>query len=291
MATPKPKDDISGRETTGHEWDGITELNTPLPSWWLYVLYATIVWAIGYWLVYPAWPTIEGYTRGLFGWSSRAQYAERADQAVQARRVWVDQLARQSTEQIATDPNLLTYAIAGGAAIFDGNCAACHGAGGQGSRGFPVLADDDWIWGGDLASIEQTVRYGIRSAHPETRQSEMPRFGADGLLTAEQIADVTAHVLSLAGDETSGDKAAAARGAVVFAEQCAACHGEAGTGLPELGAPNLADRIQLFGEGPAALAAQIAKPRHGVMPAWSGRLDDVALKMTVLYVHTLGGGE
>lgn len=282
-------DEASGRKTTGHVWDGIKELNTPLPSWWAYVFYATIIWGIGYWVVYPAWPTVGSYTRGLFGYSSRADVTEQLQQAAAARAPQTEQLTRLPVEQIPADPQLLNYAIAGGRSVFAANCAPCHGAGGQGALGFPVLADDDWLWGGDLASIEHTIRYGIRSTHAETRQSEMPKFGVDQVLTAEQISDVTAYLLSLSGEST--DTESAARGQPIFAEQCVACHGEDGGGNTELGAPSLKDRIWLFGNTTAAVAAQVTDPRHGVMPSWEGRLDDATIKMMAVYVHTLGGGQ
>jgi cytochrome c oxidase cbb3-type subunit 3 len=282
-------DGVTGRKTTGHSWDGIKELNTPLPSWWLYVLYATIVWGIGYWIVYPAWPMVTDYTRGLFGYSSRADVTEQLKQAAAARAQQTEQLTKLSVEQIAADPQLLSYSIAGGRSVFAANCAPCHGAGGQGGHGFPVLADDDWLWGGDLPNIERTIRYGIRSTSSETRQSEMPKFGADQVLTAPQIADVAAYVLSLSGEPT--DKEAAARGQSIFAENCAACHGEDGGGNTELGAPSLKDKIWLYGNTAAAVVAQVTNPHHGVMPTWEGRLDDATIKMLAVYVHSLGGGQ
>jgi cytochrome c oxidase cbb3-type subunit III len=282
-------DDVSGRKTTGHVWDGIKELNTPLPSWWLYILYATIVWGIGYWIVYPAWPMVTDYTRGLLGYSSRADVTGRLQQAAAARAAQTEQLTKLSVEQISADPRLLGYSIAGGRSVFAVNCAPCHGAGGQGGHGYPVLADDDWLWGGDLANIERTIRYGIRGTSAETRQSEMPKFGVDQLLTADQIADVAAYALSLSAETV--DKDAAARGQPIFAEQCAACHGEDGGGNMELGAPSLKDRISLYGNTPAAVAAQVANPHHAVMPTWEGRLDDATIKMLAVYVHSLGGGQ
>jgi cytochrome c oxidase cbb3-type subunit 3 len=211
------------------------------------------------------------------------------EMATAAQAEWTDRLQRLTVEEIAADPDLLTYAIAGGRAVFATSCTQCHGAGGEGARGFPVLADDDWLWGGDLASIEQTVRYGVRGVHAETRLSEMPRFGADALLSAEEIADVAAYVVSLSRD--ASDAAAASRGQELFAEQCTACHGDDGRGIRELGGPNLADGIWLYGDSEAAIAAQVANPRHGVMPAWEGKLDDAALKMVTIYVHALGGGQ
>jgi cytochrome c oxidase cbb3-type subunit III len=289
MSGSTEHDEVSGRATTGHVWDGIKELNTPLPSWWLYVLYATIVWAFGYWVVYPAWPMVSDYTRGLFGYSSRADVTEQLQQAAAARAQQTEQLTRLSVDQIVADPQLLNYAIAGGRSVFAVNCAPCHGAGGQGGHGYPVLADDDWLWGGDLANIERTIRYGIRSTSSETRQSEMPKFGVDQLLTAAQIADVAGYVMSLSGEPA--DKEAAQRGQPIFAEQCVACHGEDGGGNLELGAPSLKDKIWLYGNSAAAVAAQVTNPHHGVMPTWEGRLDDATIKMVAVYVHSLGGGQ
>jgi cytochrome c oxidase cbb3-type subunit 3 len=282
-------DDVSGTKTTGHVWDGIKELNTPLPSWWIYVFYATIVWGIGYWVVYPAWPLMTDYTRGLFGYSSRADVTEQLQQAAAARAQQTEQLTKLSVEQISSDPQLLSYSIAGGRSVFAVNCAPCHGAGGQGGHGYPVLADDDWLWGGDLANIEHTIRYGIRSTSSETRQSEMPKFGVDQVLTPEQINDVAAYALSLSGE--AADKDAAGRGKQIFADNCAACHGEDGGGNVELGAPSLKDKIWLYGNTMAAVVAQITNPHQGVMPTWEGRLDDATIKMLAVYVHSLGGGQ
>ncbi|MEX0697891.1 MAG: cytochrome-c oxidase, cbb3-type subunit III [Dongiaceae bacterium] len=289
MATKVERDAVTGQETTGHEWDGIKELNTPLPTWWLYVFYATIVWSIGYWVVYPAWPSLTGYTRGVIGYSSRADLAARLDQATEARRGWTDRLEAAAVEDIAADPELLRYSMNGGRAVFADNCAPCHGSGGQGAPGFPNLVDDSWIWGGDLAAIQQTVRFGVRSGHDETRVSEMPRFGVDDMLADPDIADVAQFVLSLTN--RAADPAAAEHGATVFADNCAACHGETGGGMAELGAPSLNDDIWLFGGEPDDILAQVRSPQHGVMPAWQGRLDEAAIKMATVYVHSLGGGQ
>lgn len=285
----KERDAFTGTETTGHVWDGVKELNTPLPKWWLYVLYATIVWSIGYWIVYPAWPGISDYTRGLFGYSSHGEYHRQAAAAAEAQRAWLDRIAGATLEDINSDAELVEFAHNGGRAIFAENCAPCHGAGGQGAPGFPVLADDSWLWGGDLASIEHTIRYGIRSTHADTRISEMPRFGADAILDAAQVEDVADYTLSLSGTEV--DAAAKDRGAPLFAENCAACHGEQGQGSLELGAPALNDSIWLYAGDRAGIVAQIATPKHGVMPAWEGRISDDWIKMVAIYVHNLGGGQ
>lgn len=285
----KERDAFTGTETTGHTWDGVKELNTPLPKWWLYVLYATIVWSIGYWVVYPAWPGLSGYTRGLLGYSTRASYQQDAAAAAEAQKVWLDRIAVASLEQINSDAELVEFAQNGGRAVFAENCAPCHGAGGQGAPGFPVLADDSWLWGGDLANIEKTIRFGVRSTHAETRVSDMPRFGADQVLDAAQINDVADYVMSLSGTEV--DPAIKERGAVLFADNCAACHGEQGQGNMELGAPALNDSIWLYGGDRAGIVAQIALPKQGVMPVWQGRISDNWIKMVAIYVHNLGGGQ
>ncbi len=283
------KDPVTGQETTGHEWDGIKELNTPMPKWWLYTMYACFVFAGIYWILYPAWPGISGYSKGVLGYSSRAAHDQDLIAQKQSRSVWSDQFATMGIEEIGQDQQLMNYAMAGGKAIFAENCAGCHGASGSGATGFPVLADDDWIWGGTKEDIYTTIKYGIRSGHEEARVNDMPNFLADEILNPAQIADVAEYVLSLS--DNSADGAAAGRGKPLFAEQCGACHGENGKGTMELGAPNLTDSISFYGNNRKTITAQISKPRHGVMPAWVNRLDDVTIKQVSLYVHSLGGGK
>lgn len=284
------RDDVTGKETTGHEWDGIRELNTPLPKWWLMVLYACIVWSIGYWVVYPAWPSLTNYTKGVINYNSRAEFAQEMTAATAAQGQWLTAIADSPVEAIEGDPELLNFAMAGGRATFNENCAPCHAVGGAGRPGFPVLADDDWIWGGTLADISQTLQHGIRNVDDaETRVTDMPRFGADEILDRDQINSVTEFVLSLSGRAT--DPAVAESGRQIFTDNCAACHGPAGLGLREFGAPNLADEIWLYGGEKPQLLAQIHDPKMGVMPAWSGRLDAAKIKMLAVYVHSLGGGE
>jgi cytochrome c oxidase cbb3-type subunit 3 len=284
------RDELTGKSTTGHVWDGIRELDTPMPRWWLNVLYATIVFSIVWWVLYPAIPWFTGFTTGVLGYDQRADYAEQAAAAAESQKVWIDKIAASSVEEVNDDAELLNFAMGGGKALFNENCAACHAPGGAGRPAYPVLADDDWLWGGSLAQIEQTIRHGIRAADDEeSRTNIMPNFGTDGLLTGEQIADVTAYVMSLSGGQA--DAAAAERGKPVFADNCAACHGADGKGNLELGAPNLTDAIWLYGGDAKTVQAQIAKPRHGVMPAWEGRLTDAQIKMLAVYVHSLGGGQ
>ncbi|HEX6979506.1 MAG TPA: cytochrome-c oxidase, cbb3-type subunit III [Alphaproteobacteria bacterium] len=289
MPTKSERDSITGKETTGHEWDGIKELDTPLPKWWLYVFYATIVWSLAYFALYPSWPTLSTHFSGLMGWSSRADVAAALKAQQEVRAPYVSRIRAASLEEIRADSDLLNFAIAGGRITFAENCAPCHGAGGAGGKGFPNLADDDWLWGGDLASLYHTISFGVRNANPDSRVSAMPRFGADGVLTAAQIADVAEYVLSLSGSTAAS--AAVERGAPLFAENCAGCHGEKGEGNTEVGAPRLSDKIWLYGGDKASIVQTITNSRNGTMPAWSERLDDATIKMLTVYVHALGGGK
>jgi len=286
----KDTDHVTGVETTGHVWDGdLKELNRPLPKWWLYVLYATIIWSIGYWILYPAWPTLYGYTKGILDYSPRDQVAEELAAAKSKQAKYLDDIAAKSLEQIAQDQELLPFVMAGGAAVFGDNCGPCHGKGGGGARGYPNLNDDDWLWGGKLEDVKQTILYGIRSGHPETRDMAMPRFGIDEMLKPAEIADTAQYVLSFSDKAT--DAAAADKGKSLYVDNCAACHGEDGKGNIELGAPNLTDNIWLYGDTPADIAETIRTGRGGVMPHWTGRLDPATIKMLTVYVHSLGGGK
>lgn len=289
MPTKIEKDTLTGTATTGHEWDGIKELDTPLPKWWLYVFYATVVWSVGYYVLYPAWPGLSSHTAGVLGYWSRNDIREElAAQAVQ-RAPFVERIRNEPLDRIESQPDLLNFAIGGGRATFLENCAPCHGSGGAGAKGFPSLADDDWLWGGSREAILQTITHGVRNANAESRQSQMPRFGADGVLKRAEISDVAEYVLLFAGPRT--DQVAVERGKPIYADNCAACHGEKGEGNQELGAPNLADRIWLYGGSKADVVESIANARAGSMPGWAGRLDDATIKMLTIYVHSLGGGK
>jgi cytochrome c oxidase cbb3-type subunit 3 len=290
MATNIEKDDVSGTATTGHEWDGIKELNTPLPRWWLYTFYATVIWGLAYTVLYPAWPMLTSATPGLLGWSSRAALEQQMATAREAQQANLDKIAAMSVDGILKDPQLLSFAQAGGAAAFKVNCVQCHGSGAAGFAGYPNLNDDDWLWGGTPDALYTTLKHGIRyTADPETRDSQMPAFGADGILLPEQIDQVANYVVSMSGGEADAAKAEA--GKAIFAENCASCHGEDGKGLSEFGSPNLTDKIALYGGTLDNIKAQIVKPRLGVMPGWTHRLDDATIKQLAVYVHTLGGGE
>jgi len=287
----KKVDELTGVEDTGHEYDGITELNNPLPQWWLTIFYVCVAWALVYTIFYPAWPMISENTRGVLGYSTRGEVAERIAAHTEGQAVWRDRIAETELADIRSDPDLLAFALASGAANFALNCSQCHGAGAAGNTGgFPNLNDDDWIWGGDLDAIYTTISHGIRNeADEDARLSMMPAFGAEELLEPAEIKDVAQHVLSLSG--RAEDAAAAERGAVVFEENCAACHGEEGLGVQELGAPNLADAIWLYGDQAENIVAQVHNPRHGVMPPWLDRLGETAVKELAIYVHSLGGGQ
>lgn len=292
MAGHKEIDAVTGVETTGHVWDGdLKELNKPLPRWWLYVLYATIIWSIGYWIAYPAWPTIDSYSRGMLGYSQRTEVANDVAAAKASQARFVEAIAASPVADIKTNPDLMEFVLRGGATQFGNNCAPCHGKGAQGFKGYPNLNDDDWLWGGTAENIEQTISYGIRSGNAKAHESAMPRFGVDQVLTNAQISDVASFVLSLSGMQ--GDAAAIERGNAIFAEQCAACHGPEGKGTVEMGAPNLTDGIWLYGGAKADIEETVRTGRAGVgvMPAWEGKLDPVTIKMLAIFVHSLGGGK
>ena len=283
----KKYDEVTGTETTGHEWDGIEELNKPLPKWWLWTFYATIIWAIGYWLLMPAWPLVASYTKGWLGYSQRERVTGQVDQAKAAQAVFRQRIATSELETISTDPELLRFALAGGEAAFGDNCAPCHGRGAQGFPGYPNLRDDSWLWGGSLEAIHKTIAHGVRSIDPNTHGGQMPAFG--GLLTSPQLNDVTDYVLSLSG--TKADAEAVARGGKIFADNCAACHGADGRGNQQMGAANLGDELWLYGGDRAVVMQTIRNGRGGMMPAWQGRLDPETIKQLAIYVHSLGGGE
>lgn len=280
----KEIDEITGTETTGHEWDGIKELNTPMPRWWLWTFYATIVWGIAYMIAYPSVPGFSG----LLNYSSRASVADEMAVAEQMQSQFVDRIAQMPLEEISSDPDLLQFAVAGGSAAYKVNCVQCHGSGAQGSPGYPNLNDDSWLWGGDINAIYHTIAHGVRfDADPDTRFSEMPAFG--DLLDRQEIREAAAYVVSLTGEPA--DPSMVEAGSVIYADNCAVCHGETGQGDVEFGAPSLADALWLYGGTEPEIAAQIANPTHGVMPGWAERLGDPVIKQLAVFVHSLGGGQ
>lgn len=289
MPTKIEKDAISGQNTTGHEWDGIRELNTPLPKWWLYVFAATVVFAVGYFVLYPSIPYGPGYFHGILGYSTRARaMAQWKD--MQARHgEAMTEIGNKSFAEIKQDPKLLEVALTAGRITFANNCQPCHGQSGEGRVGYPALGDDVWLWGGKLEDIQQTVTYGIRSGDPKARVSEMPAFGALGMLNPEQIGQIADYVMTLFGKPIAGRDTTA--GAKLFAQNCAMCHGGKGEGNRAVGAPPLASQVHLYEGTRENVIAQVTQPRHGVMPNWNERLDPATIKSVTLYVHSLGGGE
>ena len=284
----KPKIKQGDPDTTGHSWDGIEEFNNPLPRWWLWTLYATIIWAIGYAILYPAWPLISRATPGLLGYSTRAEVAADIKTFEDANAPIEAKLVATSLDAIAADPELANYTRNAGAAVFRINCAQCHGAGAGGAKGFPNLLDNDWLWGGSIDAIYTTVSHGIRNTtDPDARFSQMPAFGE--ILSPDEIGEVVNHVRAISGQDH--DAALAAKGATIFADNCAVCHGEKGQGDREQGAPNLTDAIWLYGGDVDTLTTTVTKARFGVMPAWTGRLSEADVRAVASYVHGLGGGE
>ena len=290
MSEKKRVDQPTGTETVGHEWDGIEELDTPMPRWWVWTFYATILWAIGYVILYPAIPLLNSATQGVLGWSSRGDYAMQV--AAREKELEPIRQALVSTDirKLSGSPELLQQAIEGGRSAFKVHCVQCHGAGAAGFKGYPNLNDDDWLWGGDLEAIEYTLTHGIRNPdHDRTRFSQMPAFGRDGILQPNEIQDLVSYVRLLSGREKQS--AAARRGAALFEANCAVCHGPQGKGSRDLGAPNLTDAISLYGLDRASLTDTITNSRYGVMPRWGQRLDSATIRMLAAYVHSLGGGE
>lgn len=283
-------DSVSGTKTTGHEWDGIRELDNPLPRWWLYIIYATIIWSIGYYVAYPAIPLVSSYTKGVLGYSSRAEVQKSVSVAKQAQAKYLEALSNASLEEIRTDNDLLEFALAGGKAAFNVNCSQCHGSGASGAKGYPNLNDDEWLWGGSLDAIYTTIKHGARNDQSDdTRFSEMPAFLKGEIFDRKQVNDVAEYVLSLSGQAT--DETAAQAGGVLFVDNCVACHAEGGAGNPELGAPALNNDIWLYGGDKDSIVMSVSNSRNGVMPAWGQILDDETVKQLSIYVHSLGGGQ
>lgn len=279
-------------ETTGHVWDGIEELNNPLPRWWVWVFYATIVWGIGYTVAYPAWPLLMEATPGLLGASTRADVAAEIARVDAANADIKARLVAADLDAIGADPALATYAQNAGAAIFRTNCTTCHGSGANGfeGKGYPSLVDNDWLWGGTMEDIYLTIAHGIRNTtDPDARYSQMPAFGADELLTTDEIAQVVEHVLALSGQDH--DATLAAEGATLYVDNCSGCHMEDGSGDRAQGAPNLADAIWLYGGSREAITESVVNARFGVMPNWNTRLSEDQIRAVAFYVHGKGGGE
>jgi cytochrome c oxidase cbb3-type subunit 3 len=281
-------DDISGTETTGHEWDGIEELNTPMPRWWLWIFYATIVWAIIYAILMPSIPFLNSHFKGTLGHSDRAEVAKEIDALNAERFTQASRLTDATLEYVQADPSLFRFAMGAGKSAFGDNCATCHGSGGQGFKGYPNLNDDIWLWGGTFEDIRHTLEVGIRAEHEETQISLMQAYGREGLLSRDQIKDLTQYVLNLSGKATNME--AVARVASLYQEQCSTCHGVSGKGDQSQGAPNLTDNDWLYGGSVEDIQYTLYNGRQGVMPNWNERLSPETITALAVYVHGLGGG-
>lgn len=303
----KEIDELSGVETTGHEWDGLKELNNPLPRWWVWVWIVCILWSFWYFIIYPAWPTLSGATQGSQGYTQFKELAQNQKEIQERQNIYLSRFEQATDQEVLEDPELYAFAMAGGKAAFKDNCATCHGSGATGGKGYPNLIDDDWIWGGKLTDIHQTITHGIRvQGDYDSRMSDMPAYGADGLLTTSEIESVVAYVMSLSGsdhhevmsDDTHHGEDTAEKaddkltiGHNIFRDNCAACHGPQGKGDREFGAPNLTDKIWLYGGDHESLFHTVFYARRGMMPAWKERLDSNTIRQLALYLHQLGGGE
>lgn len=285
------QDPVTGRMTTGHEWNGIEELDTPVPRVVLFFLAAGILFAVVYWILMPAWPLGATYTKGLLGIDQRRVVADQVQEAAAARAGWADRIAAAEPAAILRDPALMRHVRGAGRTLFVDNCAACHGTSATGGPGFPSLAAKAWLWGGEPDKLTETIRVGINSTHPDTRVSQMLAFGRDNLLDRAAILSVAAYVRSLSGQALSAeDQPRLARGREVFAANCASCHGETGAGKRDVGAPDLTDRHWIYGGDVQSIYTSIHAGRQGYMPHWQGRLSPFEIKLLALYVASLGEG-
>lgn len=281
-------DDVTGIETTGHEWDGLKELNNPLPRWWLWIFFVCIVWSVWYWVIYPAWPVPGGSTEGQAGYTQYKELSASQAEIVARQAAYLERFEEASFAEIMDNPELYAFAMAGGASAFKDNCATCHGTGGIGAKGYPNLNDDDWLWGGQISEINRTIMYGVRAGNLDTHISQMPAFGKDGFLKRDEIEAVVEYVLSLSAEEKMLNHA---KGEQIFQMQCTSCHGMDGKGNKDFGAPNLTDKIWLYGGDKQSIYETVYYARAGVMPAWKDRLDENTIKQLTVYLHELGGGE
>jgi cytochrome c oxidase cbb3-type subunit 3 len=283
-------DPVSGHETTGHIWNGIKELDTPIPRGILLFLIATHIFAILWWVLQPAWPLGTTFTRGIIGIDQKETVNEKLREGTQAREPWVKQIETMSYDQIRADESLMAKVRTAGHQLFGDNCAACHGRDGKGGRNFPDLTDDDWIWGGGPEKIAETMTVGVNSRNSKSRESQMPSFGADEMLARQQVLDVAAYVYSLSNPKTSTAENIAQidAGRKVFITTCVPCHGEDAKGNRDLGAPNLTDNRWIYGGSLDTIIETIHGGRQGHMPTWDERLSPAEIKIIALYVYSLG---
>jgi len=295
------KNPFPGENNTGHYWDdNLRELANPPPGWWMIAFWASILWVALYATLYPFWPTATSYTKGVLGWTQMNEYQEGVAQVQEMRKEFEDQIAKLTPAEIAKNPGLSEYAVASAKVLFGDYCAACHGSGGQGNQGFPILADDDWLYGGSMAKIQETIvggRMGAMTAHEK-------------ILTAAEVDKLANFVVALhdGGPAAGGDEG----WALYNTKGCNACHGAKADGvLAELpngdvvtvGAANLTDKVWRFEPGGLESARQTIlygvnqtdQPlsRNAVMPAFgtTKKVGEQEIKKLVVYVHQLGGGK
>ncbi|MDO9638879.1 MAG: cytochrome-c oxidase, cbb3-type subunit III [Pseudotabrizicola sp.] len=280
------RDPVSGYLTTGHDWNGIKELNSPVPRIVLAFMVVTHLYALVAWFLLPTWPLGQSFTKGLLGIDQKTAVAADLAAANAARAGWTDALATLEFDAIRADPDLMARALATARPLYGQNCQACHGAGGIGGPGFPRLNDDIWLWGGTADEISTTLRVGINAAHPDTHFAQMPAFGRDELLTRAEILVLTDYVQTLGNGVISADPA---EGAVLFQTNCAACHGEDARGVEASGAPNLTDADRVYGGDAASIRQTLIAGRQGQMPSWQSRLSEAEIRAMALYVEGLAG--
>jgi len=286
------RDPVTGEKTTGHEWNGIEELDTPVPRGVLIFLILTHVFAVLWWVLMPTWPLGDTYTKGLLQTDQYKEVEARLVEAQTERAAWMERIESSSLAAIQADPELMSIVRSSGHQLFGDNCAVCHGTDGSGLANYPDLTDDEWLWGGDVETIAETMRIGINAEHPESRFAQMPSFGRDGILDRDQVNLAANYVYSLSNPEfvTRENVDAIRAGREVFVANCSVCHGEDARGNRQLGAPNLTDDNWLYGGELSAIVRSVHGGRQGHMPTWDERLTDAEIKILALYVHSLGGG-
>ncbi len=287
------RDPVSGERLTGHDWNGIKELDTPVPRGILIFVIITHIIAVVYWFLTPAWPYGESYTRGLLGIDQRKTVEEQIVASTAQRAAWSKQIETADFAAIQADASLMSIVRSTGHQLFGDNCAACHGIDGKGRANYPNLTDDDWQWGGDVQQIAQTISVGVNTSNPSTRLGEMPRFGVDQMLPADDIEKAANYIYSLSNPDHARAETTEtiAAGREVFVANCATCHGEDARGKPDVGAPNLTDNRWLYGGDMETIIATIHGGRRGHMPTWDQRLTLTEIKILALYVHSLGSGD
>lgn len=286
------RDPVTGKHTTGHEWNGIKELDNRVPRAVIFFLLATMLFSIIYWVLMPAWPLGATYTKGLLGIDQRQTVEKAVEEAAAQRAAWTDEIARLDFAEITKRPELMRIVRESGSTLFGDNCAVCHGTDAKGSPGFPSLADDSWLWGGNPEIVAETLRIGINSTHPETRFAQMPAFGRDGILDRPAISSIVSFIRNNAeGIDDLGplDMKGVEEGAQLFAENCAACHGAKGRGDPAMGAPDLMDDSWVISSDRASLSRTIWQGRQGQMPHWEERLAEIDRKILAIYVTEIAG--